>query len=100
MRSDLEIGERISRLRVERGWSITHLANLVGTNVKTIKDWESGVSMPSVPNVRKRCEVFSTTSDYLLNLDRTPSICLLGLSEKDIRRARSIVQALIDTSDD
>ncbi|MGM9600236.1 MAG: helix-turn-helix domain-containing protein [Faecousia sp.] len=99
MRSNIEIGERIAALRTERQWTLTYLARQVGTNVKTIKDWENGVSLPSVHNVRKLCELFSTTADYLLDLDHAPTIRLTGMSENEINRARAIIQVLIDTAE-
>lgn len=99
MRADLEIGERIAKLRSERGWTQTHLAKQVGTNVKSIKDWENGVSLPSVLNLRKMCDIFSTTADYMLNMEQTPTIRVSDLSDMDIIRARSIVQVLIDTTE-
>lgn len=38
----LSTGERIAQLRTAQKWSQTHLARKVGTNVKTICDWENG----------------------------------------------------------
>lgn len=99
MRSDIEIGERIFKLRTERQWTLTYLARQVGTNVKTIKDWENNVSLPSVHNIRKLCELFSITSDYLLDMDHVPTIRLTGMSDTDVHRARAIIQILIDTAD-
>lgn len=99
MRSNIEIGERITSLRLGRHWTQTHLARQVGTNVKTIKDWENGVSLPTVPNIRKLCELFSITSDYLLNMDSVPTIRLAGMSDADVNRAQQIVQVIIDTAE-
>ena len=98
MRPNANIAERISVLRNERKWTQTHLARQVGTNVKTIKDWENGVSLPSVHNIRKLCEIFSTTSDYLLGLENTPTIKLSGLPEDEVIRIRLVVQILIETA--
>ena len=95
---DLEIGERITALRLSRQWTQTHLARQIGTNVKTIKDWENGVSLPTVPNIKKLCELFAITSDYLLNLDSVPTIRLVGMSDADVTRAKLIIQVIIDTA--
>lgn len=100
MQIDHEIGERISKLRVERGWSQTRLARKMGTNVRSIQDWENGTSLPSVINIRKLCKIFSTTTDYLLNMDQVPTIRISGMTEKDIKRARAIIQVLVDTADE
>lgn len=91
-------GSRIAQLRTERQWSQTHLARMVGTNVKTIKDWENDVSFPTAINLKKLCSLFATTADYLLEIDNTPVVVLNKLSEVDAKRARAIVQILIDSS--
>lgn len=99
MQPDLELGNRLFHLRTERKWTQTYLAKLVGTNVKTIKDWENGVSLPTAHNIRKLCSIFSTSSDHLLGIDDVPTISLAGLSPNDVQRAKAIIQVLIDTVD-
>ena len=40
-------GERIAKKRHEKGWTQHELVKRMGLNSKSIKDWESGVSLPS-----------------------------------------------------
>lgn len=94
----MSTGSRIAQLRCERQWSQTHLAQNVGTNAKSVKDWENDVSKPSVTNIKKLCALFNTTADYLLELDDKPVLVLNGLSEEDEMRARALLQTFIDTS--
>lgn len=90
-------GERIEKLRCEHNWSVTQLARLVGTNVKSVREWEENISCPSAQNIRKLCGIFSVTADYLLCIDNTPTLRLDGLSSLDITRARKLIQVLRDT---
>ena len=46
-------GERIAKKRHEKGWTQHELAKRMGLNSKSIKDWESGVSLPSAKNIIK-----------------------------------------------
>lgn len=92
-------GERIALLRCERGWTLSQLSRSVRTNVKSVREWEENISCPSAQNIRRLCKIFSTTADYLLCIDNTPTLRLDGLSAGDVTRARMIVQVLIDTAD-
>lgn len=92
------IGERIEKLRCEHNWSVTQLARLVGTNVKSVREWEENISCPSAQNIKRLCSIFSVTADYLLCIDNTPTLRLDGLSSVDATRARKIIQVLLDTT--
>ena len=94
----MSTGARIAQLRCARQWSQTYLAQKVGTNVKSVTDWENDVSNPSVCNVKKLCAIFNTTADFLLELDNKPVVVLNGLSAEDEVRARALLQTFIDTS--
>lgn len=56
----MSTGSKIAQLRCERNWSQTNLASKMGTNVKSVKDWEDDVSLPTAPNIKKLCAVFGT----------------------------------------
>ena len=94
----MKIGDKISLLRSENNWSQSKLASYVGTNIKSVKDWENSVSEPTVKNIKKLCQLFHVTSDYLLGINETPTISLLGMKETDIRRIKAIIQAYLDTT--
>lgn len=42
--------------------------------------------------------LFSTTTDYLLEIESSSVIVLRGLSEHDIFRAQALIQTFIDTA--
>ncbi len=101
----MSTGTRIAQLRAERQWSQTALAQKVGINVKSVKDWESDVSIPAAASIKKLCFLFHTTSDYLLEIDDylleiddRPVVTLDRLSEREAIRARKLFQLFIDTA--
>ena len=89
------IGARILEMRTKMGWSQSRLAKELSVNVKTIKNWENEVSDPSVRNIIRLVNIFSTTSDYLLGIDNQATISLSSLSRKDQNCLRTICQVFI-----
>lgn len=85
-------GERIAKKRHERGWTQHDLAKKVGLNSKSIKDWESGVSLPSAKNIIKLCSLLNVSADYLLCLDGRETLFLDDLSSSDKIRIKAILQ--------
>lgn len=91
----MRIGERIAQKRHEKGWTQNDLAVRIGINVKSVKDWESGVSMPSAKTLVKLCHFLDTTSDYLLGLDNREIICLDGFSPMIAALTKAYIQMLM-----
>ncbi len=62
-RSDIEdLGERIFRLRDERGWSQTELARRAGVSRTTLSHLEAGVTRsPSSPTLRRLARALDVT---------------------------------------
>ena len=87
-------GERIAKKRHEKGWTQHELAKRMGLNSKSVKDWESGVSLPSAKNIIKLCSLLNVSADYLLCLDSRETLFLDDLSTGDKIRIKAILQAL------
>ncbi|MBP3428794.1 MAG: helix-turn-helix transcriptional regulator [Clostridia bacterium] len=92
----MSTGERISRKRQEYGWSQTHLARLVGVNVKSVKDWEASVSLPSAKTLIALSQLFSVSTDYLLCIDHRAMISIEHLSPDDQHRVKAFIQMLMN----
>ncbi|MBQ6239629.1 MAG: helix-turn-helix transcriptional regulator [Firmicutes bacterium] len=90
--------KRIAELRVSRGLSQAQLAKSLNLSVKTIKNWESGISDPSAKNIIQLAEVFSVSSDFLLGIESNRTVSLNGLSSQNqelfIAIAEAYIQAL------
>ncbi len=87
-------GERIAQKRHEKGWTQHDLAKKLGLNSKSVKDWESGVSLLSAKTIVKLCHLLNVSSDYLLCLDSRETLYLDDLSSGDRVRIKAILQAL------
>lgn len=91
----MSTGERIARKRQENGWTQTHLAQLVGVNVKSVKDWENSVSVPAAKTLIKLSQLFGVSTDYLLGLDQRVLVSLDSLNLDDQIRVKAFIQMLL-----
>lgn len=91
----MSTGERIARKRQENGWTQTHLAQLVGVNVKSVKDWENSVSVPAAKTLVKLSQIFGVSTDYLLGLDQRVLVSLDSLNFDDQIRVKAFIQMLL-----
>jgi transcriptional regulator with XRE-family HTH domain len=63
------IHEKIKKLRQQKGWSQTQLANKMGVRSQHISRYERGNSNPSAETLSKFAEIFGVSVDYLLSED-------------------------------
>ena len=92
-----EFGQRIAKLRTERGMSQQQLAQMLGVKRSVISYYESGDRLPSFDVLIMLSKVFSVTTDYLLKgQDKTRGLDVTGLGEKEIEILSSMVNALHD----
>lgn len=61
------LGEKIQRLRKERGMSQEQLAERLAISRQAVSKWELGESMPDTENVVQLSKFFDVSNDYLLN---------------------------------
>jgi len=60
------IATRIKELRLEKKMSQAQLGQVIGVNDRTISNYESGKREPDIQTIKKLCDFFEVTSDYLL----------------------------------
>ena len=58
------IGEKIRKLRKQKGFSQEELAFRVGVTRQTISKWESDSMNPNMDSIRALCEIFNVNADY------------------------------------
>lgn len=80
-------GERLARLREDKGWLQRDLAFRVSVKANTISNWEKGISRPNLDQLCLLCQALSVTSDTLLGLDKTGMKRTLNLKEQRILTA-------------
>jgi transcriptional regulator with XRE-family HTH domain len=62
----MKLGDRVAKLRGEKGWSQQELGDRIGINQRHISRWETFKSMPSAEALMKLSNVFNVSVDYLL----------------------------------
>lgn len=63
----MALAENLKRLRKERGWSQTQLAEQIGSHLSHINRIETGKYNPSLDVVQKLANVLDVTIDYLVS---------------------------------
>jgi transcriptional regulator with XRE-family HTH domain len=77
------LGEKIKKLRKERGWSQENLADKIKIHRKTIAFYELNKSQPSAEMLQKIATVFQVSNDYLLE-DEPSNFSNLGIKDKSL----------------
>lgn len=80
-------GERLKRLRCTKGWSPQKLADVVGKNEKSIRNWEAGLHWPPVEGQHRLAEELGIDHATLMSL------------EPD-EEAEPVAARIVDTYDD
>ena len=65
-----EFGEKLKELRIEKGLTQKQLAEQIGSVQSSIFYWETNQSEPTISALKKLCQFFNVTSDYLLGLEK------------------------------
>ena len=63
------LGEKIQRLRKERGMTQEELSGQLTVSRQAISKWELGESVPDTENVVQLSKLFNVSTDYLLHDD-------------------------------
>ena len=63
-----EFQNRLKELRIEKELTQKQLAEMLQTTDDSIYSWEKGRSQPSIEMLRKICQYFDVSADYLLGL--------------------------------
>jgi len=68
-----KIGNRITELRKNKGWSQTELAKQINISKEAVGKYERNEAVPSVETAKKIADAFNVTLDYLVNETAAPS---------------------------
>jgi len=64
-------GERLKKVRIERGLNAIEIAKEIGLSKSAISQIENGLIYPSATNIIKICQLLEVSADYLLGLSET-----------------------------
>lgn len=91
------LGEQIRKLRQARKISQTELAKDLNVTKQSVSNWENDNIMPSIDMLKRMCEYFGCTSDYLLEIKHDDNIFTIettGLSLAEIAHIQQIIRDL------
>lgn len=67
----VNVGDRIKRLRLQRGWSQRRLASSVGMNNSVLSRIENNLRPVETEELKKFAEAFDVNTDYLSGFDKS-----------------------------
>ena len=86
----------IKDLRTQAGFTQSDLAKKLSITRSSVNAWEMGFSAPSIPLIVELSKLFHVTTDYLLGLEKKPSIRTDNLNEKQISAILKIIDCFYD----
>ena len=90
----VDFGDRLRKLRKERKLTQKELATLIGVKNSVISFYEVGDRMPSLEALIKLSKALRISTDVLLGIEKSETIDISGLSEKDKQYIQSLVDRL------
>lgn len=65
----MTLGDKITALRKQNGWSQEALAEKLNISRQSVSKWESNSSVPDLDKIIRLSEIFEVSTDYLLKKD-------------------------------
>lgn len=91
-------GDIIRKLRMDNNYSQVQVARDLHVSKQTVSNWENNNILPSVEMLMKIAKYYSTTTDYLLELDDRRYLEITGLSDAQLSHVQQIINDIIDKS--
>ena len=82
-------GNRVENLRLAHNWTQVQLAQKLSVSKQT--NWENNNILPSVEMLIKLSQIFSVSTDYLLELDNRKYIEVTNLDEIKCAHIKMII---------
>ncbi len=98
---NMDFGEKLYRLRVERGIYQKQLAVYLHVSIGTISNYENGIHSPDLKTLCKLANYFHVSADYLL--DRTQYIAPIDSLNRELvdrYTASDIMNSIIELTPD
>lgn len=89
----MTLGERVKRLRQDRGWSQAQLGQKLGVHQKQVSGYERDVHVPSTELLIRLAEAFDVSLDYLVSGGRGESQ-RIEISDRELIRHMEAVDKL------
>lgn len=93
------VADRIRFLRERMQLTQTELSKKLGITRSSVNAWEMGISIPFTQYIVELADIFSVSTDYLLNVNSTSTISVRGLTERDVALVYELVAHLRNKND-
>lgn len=60
------MNERLKQVRIERGMTIKMVSSTLGITISAYAHYEQGIREPSIDILKKICDLFDVSADYLI----------------------------------
>ncbi|MBP5387548.1 MAG: helix-turn-helix transcriptional regulator, partial [Prevotella sp.] len=92
-------GKNLQALRTQRGLTQLELAKMLKINVKSVKNWENGISNPNIESLFAVMDKFHLSADELLGTKFNHDCIVLpnNISSRDRKVLRDIISAVIQS---
>ncbi len=90
---EVNIGEKIKRLRQERNWSQAQLANRLEIHQKQISGYERNIHVPSTEVIIKIAKLFNISLDYLV-FDEREDLPAVKIGDRELLRRLEEIERL------
>ena len=79
----MTLGERIKKLREDKGKTQLDISKVLGTTYQTVYKYEKDIAVPPADALVKLADYFNVTTDYLLGRDFKNEKLQIAASMKD-----------------
>lgn len=90
----VDFGKRLKELRKQSGMTQQQLADKLGITKSVVSYYELSERTPSPDVLKDLALIFRVNADYLLGIERSRTIDVSDLSDKDINLLLATIEAL------
>ena len=88
------VADRIKFLREQMQLTQTDLSKKLGITRSSVNAWEMGISIPSTQYIVELANIFSVSTDYLLNVHSSATVSVRGLTDGDVKIVCGLIEYL------
>lgn len=88
------IADKIKLLREAKDLTQADLARKLGVTRSGVNAWEMGITVPSTQFVAALAELFEVSADYLLGLEKTATVSVEGLTERQVAAVTEMIECM------
>ena len=88
------IADKIKLLREAKDLTQADLARKLGVTRSGVNAWEMGITVLSTQFVTALAELFEVSADYLLGIEKTATVSVEGLTERQVAAITEIIECM------